>query len=103
MKIYSADHHGQYATNFTQLTNELAGATSLHGIKINTFEFMNAGVVDETMPNTLIFREIKPRKNPDGKLERVYCLSDGTAYNIIPEDGNFETYEKEHAVVSAKQ
>ena len=64
---------------------------------------MNAGVVDETMPNTLIFREIKPRKNPDGKLERVYCLSDGTAYNIIPEDGNFETYEKEHAVVSAKQ
>jgi len=101
MRIYSASHHDQYATNFTQLTNELAGATSLNGIKIDTFEFMNAGVVDETMVDTLIFREVKPRKNPDGKLERVYCLSDGTAYNIISDDGNFDAYERQHAPTPA--
>jgi len=101
MRIYSAQHNGQYATNFVQLTNELGGATSFYGIKLETFEFMNVGLVNETMTEKIIFREVKPRKNADGKLERVYCLSDGTAWNIISENSNFDKYEQEHSVTNS--
>ena len=100
MRIYSAQHNGQYATNFIQLTNELGGATSLHGIKLETFEFMNVGLVDETMTGKTIFREVTPRKNPDGKVERVNCLSDGSAWYIFAENGSFNKYEQEHSVTN---
>jgi hypothetical protein len=53
------------------------------------------------MTDKIIFREVKPRKTPDGKLERIYCLSDGTAFYIGSANGNFDKYEQEHSVTNS--
>ena len=104
MRVYANSHTNRYATNFDQLKNELEGcgvtpAGKIVGdVKLNDIEFVNAGLVRETWPQTIMFREIAPRKTPEGKWERVYGSADGSVQTITSEDGNFEVWENEQPV-----
>ncbi len=99
MRVYAIDNASQFATRFDQLTNELAGVTNFEGnIGLDTFEFVNTGLVNDTMLGKIILRERIPRQAPDGKWERVYVLSEGNVQTIKSKDGNFDAYEKSGAV-----
>jgi hypothetical protein len=96
MRIYQSDHGNAYPTNFDLITNYL-GTTELHGnIGVDTFEFINMGLVNDQYPQMLTMRERVPRQTPDGKWERVYAQMDGAVINAIPDDGNFDAWEQQH-------
>ncbi len=99
MRIYAGDHGSQYATNFDQLKNELSGVTNFDGnIPLNAFEFMNSGLVDDTMPEMAIFRErVARRMSADDAWEREYGLADGSVQTIYSLNGDFTDYEKQHS------
>jgi len=99
MKVFAGDNNDQYATNFDQLTNELGGITNFgDNIPLQSFEFVNVGLVNDSMPDTIIFREQNPRQNLNGEWERAYGLSDGSVQTIKSADGNFDAYEQKHMV-----
>jgi hypothetical protein len=99
MRIYAGDHNEQYATNFDQLKNELGGVTNFDGnISLNDIEFVNAGVVDDTMPQMIIFRERVPQQqSPNGSWAHIYGLADGSVQTIYGGEQKFEEYEKQHS------
>jgi hypothetical protein len=102
MRIYASDNNNQYATNFDQLKNELSGRTNFQGnINLDTFEFINSGVVNDSMPQAIMFREIVPRTAPNGHLERAYGLADGSVQTVYGEkqgdETSFDDFEKQHS------
>ena len=101
MRIYAGDHGNQFATNFDQLKNEneLGGTTNFDGnIPLNAFEFMNAGLVDDSMPQMAILRErVARRMSTDDAWEREYGLADGSVQTIYSNNGDFTDYEKQHS------
>jgi RNA polymerase sigma factor (sigma-70 family) len=109
VRIYANGHANQYATNFDQLANELKDCgvtregTIMGDVRLSDIEFCNVGLVDETMPLMITFREKISRKTPDGKWERVYGFADGSVETVGSEDGNFDAYEKEHSPPPAGQ
>ena len=104
MRVYAGDNNGQYATNFDQLKAELGGVTNFTGnIGLDSVEFVNAGLVNETLPDKLIFRERVARQAPDGKWERVYGLADGSVWTQTSNDGNFNDYEQLHMMPPPNQ
>jgi cell division protein FtsL len=97
MRIYAGDHNEQYATNFDQLAYAL-GTTNFEGnISLDAFEFMNVGLVNDTMPQMIILRERSPHRIPDGAWEREYGLADGSVQTEYSNDGNFNNYEQQHS------
>jgi len=99
MRIYAGDHNNQYATNFDQLKNELGGVTNFDGnISLNDIQFVNAGVVDDTMPQMIIFSERVPQQqSPNGSWAHIYGLADGSVQTIFGDEQTFEEYEKQHS------
>jgi RNA polymerase sigma factor (sigma-70 family) len=97
MRIWAGDNNDKYPTNFSQITNELAGVTNqTQGLDPrDAFEFVNAGMFKENYPQMLTVREIVPRQAPDGTWERVYGLADGSVHSIVSDTGNFDKWEKE--------
>ncbi|HSY17430.1 MAG TPA: sigma-70 family RNA polymerase sigma factor [Candidatus Acidoferrales bacterium] len=97
MRIY-ANNNGRYATNFDQLQNELGGKTNFSGnISLDSIEFVNAGLVNDTIPDMIIFRERLPRRTPwDGPpWQRIYGLADGSVQTIYSDkNGSFDEFEK---------
>jgi hypothetical protein len=102
MRLYAGDHNDQYATNFDQLKDQLGGVTNFPGnISLAAFEFVNAGLVNDTMPDKIILRERVPRQlSPDGGWQRIYGLADGSVQTIYSytSDGNFDDFEKPRLV-----
>lgn len=101
MRIYAGDHNEQYATNFDQLKNELGGVTNFPGnISLDVVEFVNAGLVNDTMPDKIIFRERVPRRiSSDGSWQRIYGLADGSVQTIYSSgNGDFDDFEKPRLV-----
>ena len=96
MMQWALDHDEKFATNLTQLANELkkpyvdTNTTS----SIYSFDFVNAGVVTPKDPKMLIFRERFARQAPDGTWRRIYGFADGRAITAITTDGNFDAWEK---------
>jgi RNA polymerase sigma factor (sigma-70 family) len=106
MRIYAGDHNDQYATNFDQLKNELGGVTNFPGnISLDAVEFVNTGLVNDAMPDKIIFRERVPRQlSPDGGWQRIYGLADGSVQTIYSSsDGNFDDFEKPRLVSPPNQ
>jgi hypothetical protein len=99
MRIYAGDHNNQYATNFDQLKNELGGVTNFDGnISLNDIQFVNAGVVDDTTPQMIIFSERVPQQqSPNGSWAHIYGLADGSVQTIFGDEQTFEEYEKQHS------
>ena len=102
MRIYAEDHNEQYATNFDQLKDELGGATNFAGnVDLNAFEFINAGLVNDTMPDKIIFRERVPRVAPNGWWYRAYGLADGSVQSVFGDnqgdEAKFHEFEKQHS------
>jgi ATP phosphoribosyltransferase regulatory subunit HisZ len=101
MRVYAGDNNDQYATNFDQLKNELGGATNFPGnISLDAFEFVNAGLVNDTMPDMIIFRERQPRRlSPDSNWQRIYGLADGSVHAVYSSsDDTFDEFEKPRLV-----
>jgi hypothetical protein len=100
MRIYAGDHEERYATNFDQLISggEILTTNFNGGVTVSDFEFMNVGLVNDTMPDKIIFRERIPRQTPDGKWQRVYGMADGSVWTQTSADGNFDAYEKQHMI-----
>jgi myosin heavy subunit len=102
MRIYSGDNNNQYATKFEQLKPELNGATNFAGnISLDAFEFMNVGLVNDSTPDMIIFRERVPRVAPNGWWYRAYGLADGSVQNVFGDNQGDETkfaeFEKRHS------
>jgi len=99
-RLYAGDNNNQYPTNFAQLKDDLAGVTNFAGnISLDSIEFVNAGLVNEAMPEMIIFRERIPRLlPPNGPWQRVYGLADGSAQTIYSPTENFDEYEKPRLV-----
>jgi len=95
MRMYKSDNGDQFATNIDQLTNVLAGVTNFGGnVRLDSFELMNVGVLDDAIAGQIMFHERIPRQNPNGTWERIYVLTDGSVHNKKSDDGNFDSYEK---------
>lgn len=104
IRIYAGDHHDRYATNFDQMKEELGSYTNFIGnFKLDDFEFVNVGLVNDSMPDKIIFRERAPRQNPKGGWNRVYGLADGSVQTINSPDGNFDFFEREHTISQSNQ
>jgi hypothetical protein len=100
MRLYAGNNNDRYATNFDQLKNELGGVTNFNGVGLDSIEFVNPGLVNDSMPNTIMFREQNPRENPKGGWFRVYGLADGSVQTIYSDnDGKgFNDFEQQHMV-----
>jgi hypothetical protein len=99
MRIFAGDNNQQFATNFDQLKNGLGGVTNFPGdIGLDSFEFVDVGLVNGTMPGKIIFRERVTRRTPEGKWERVYGMADGSVEVLTSDDGNFDAFEQQHMV-----
>jgi RNA polymerase sigma factor (sigma-70 family) len=98
MRLYAQDHDNRFATDFDQMQNEIGPTKFSGGIELDAFEFVNAGLVNVTMPDMIIFRERVARLAPNGKWERVYTLADGSVQRIQSSDGNFDHFEKSRLI-----
>ena len=101
IRIYAGDNNDQYATNFDQL-KQIIGTTNFDGnISLDNFEFMNAGQVNETKPDMIIFRERTPRVDANGSWERLYGLADGSVQTVYGGDQGdekkFAEFETQHS------
>lgn len=97
-KIYAVDHNDQFATNFAQIMDSLGGVTNFgRGVTLDSFEFVNPGLANDSIPYAISFREINPRRTPGGQWVRVYGMADGSVQTKYSDDGNFDDYEKEHS------
>ena len=101
IRMYAGDHKDQYATNFDQMLKEIREIFS-GDVELDRFEFVNAGLVNETMGEILTFREKTPRQTPGGKWERGYTLANGSVQMIESLDGNFDEFEKPRIVTPSK-
>jgi RNA polymerase sigma factor (sigma-70 family) len=97
MRVFSGDHNGQFATNFFQLNDELGGEAMVTNF-MSKYEFVNAGLVNLSMPDDIIFREQNSHKDPSGAWERIYTFADGSVQTQYSDDGNFDAYEKQHTI-----
>jgi RNA polymerase sigma factor (sigma-70 family) len=92
-RIWAGDNNNQYATNFDQMTNELAGLYS--SPLLDDIEFVNAGIANaEQYPYMITFRERSPRQSPDGTWYRIYGLADGSVHTAASSNENFDAYER---------
>jgi len=96
MMQWALDHDEKFATNLTQLANELKKpyVDTNTMSSIYSFDFVNAGVVTPKDPKMLILRERFARQAPDGTWRRIYGFADGRAITAVTTDGNFEAWEK---------
>lgn len=100
LRIHEGVHGGRFATNFSQLTDQLGAVTNINGVSLDSFEFVNAGLVNDTMPEMIILREKEPRQDPQGAWYREYGFVDGsvtTIYGNSPDDKSFSNFEAQHA------
>jgi RNA polymerase sigma factor (sigma-70 family) len=95
MRVYANDNEDKYATNFADMDNEFGGDVNRREYELR-FEMVDAGKLDQTMPDLITFREREARQTPDGKWERAYGMADGSVQMIRSDTGNFEAWEKEH-------
>jgi RNA polymerase sigma factor (sigma-70 family) len=99
MNLYASDHSDTFPTNFDQLAEELGDATNATDrVPLDTFEFVNAGLVSRNYPQAIMLRERAARQTPDGQWEREYGLTDGSVQTEYSKDGNFDAYEQQHMV-----
>jgi hypothetical protein len=49
-------------------------------------------------PPLILFREIAPRKLPDGTWERAYTFTDTSVQHVISENGDFSEFESRHTL-----
>jgi hypothetical protein len=101
MKMFAGDNGDKRcATNFNQLKSYFSnGGTNFGGnIGIDSFEFMNVGLVNDAMPNVITFRECVARRvDANHQWERVYGLADGSVHTIYGDENDFAKYEQEHS------
>jgi RNA polymerase sigma factor (sigma-70 family) len=113
IKVYVTEHSGAYPTNLMQLVepNHQIGSHYLHsteftgGIKMDDFELLNAGLLNDNNPQMLMLREKNPRRIPEhgwaDKWERYYC-SACCEWLATSTDGNFDNWEKAHSASDNK-
>jgi hypothetical protein len=105
-KVYAADHNDQYPTNFDQWIQSSSRFVFTNfpgGTGLDNFEFVNAGLVNASTPDKIMLRERFPRKNPQGKWQRVYSLASGSVRIRTSDDGNFDAFEQQHMVSPTNQ
>jgi RNA polymerase sigma factor (sigma-70 family) len=104
IRRYAKDNNSQYPTNFGQFMGYITNAMDMtpSTIGLSTFELI-PGVGSarpvENSPNRILFRERLARQSPDGKWERIYGFTDGSAWPQISDDGNFDDWEKQRTVL----
>jgi RNA polymerase sigma factor (sigma-70 family) len=108
MLMYADDNNGLYPTNLFQLTEDTGhgegylGATNftefVGGVRLDGFELLNVGVSNahDKYPQMIMLREKTPRQNPNGELERVYGLADGSVQTATSRNGNFGAWERQN-------
>ena len=101
---YADDHGGRYPTNFDQIIDDLDGSTNFgSNIRLDDFEFVNAGLPSERYPQMIIFRQRFPVRTENGKWSRVYGTVDGSVLTETSADGNFDDFERQHVVLPPNQ
>jgi RNA polymerase sigma factor (sigma-70 family) len=102
MRVY-ASGNGNFPTNFNAevtdyLEHHVAGDKTPSTIGLNSFEVIAgmAPLASSADPPVILFRERQARQTPDGKWERVYAFSDGSAWPQVTDDGNFTEWENQH-------
>jgi RNA polymerase sigma factor (sigma-70 family) len=98
MRIFANDNNNLFPTNLSQLVGDSKELPQSWTNIIDNFELVNVGVPLLQYPEVIAIREKIPRQSPDGKWDRVYGLADGSAWDQISVDGNFENYEQQHAL-----
>jgi len=97
--MHAADHGGEFANSFDQLTNYLKSAESkLTGT--NVFDFVYSGKLDalSNPSSTIVVREHQATQLPDGKWGKAYGFADGHSEYHSEPDGNFDAWEKPRIV-----
>lgn len=93
-RLYAQDND-VYPTTFAQMHNELGNFPS--DVPVDTFEMVNAGKLSDQYPHAIMAREKNPRSSPTGGSERAYVFADGSVQMVRSPDGDFDTWEQNHA------
>jgi RNA polymerase sigma factor (sigma-70 family) len=99
MQKYAKDHNGQFPTSLDQLkASGYLGADNLAAnIGLEDFELVNAGLVNDSMPDKIIVRQRVPYQNANGKWVREYGLANGSVDSQYSDDENFDAFEQQHS------
>jgi RNA polymerase sigma factor (sigma-70 family) len=94
---YANSHGDVLPTNFGQVADQLAGLGSHSGVGTNSFEFIDYGqpLTTSAPDYFLVAREKVARQMPEGRWSRMYLMVDGSAQEAAPDNGNYDSWEKE--------
>ena len=100
LQRFANDHANQTPHSLYQLRDYFPAS---EGPMIGLFSF---GFVRDRPPivvsgDALILRDTELHQKPDGKWARFYAYGDGRIVEATSEDGNFDAWEKQHAIVPA--
>jgi RNA polymerase sigma factor (sigma-70 family) len=95
--IFAGNNGNLLPTNMAQIQGLLADVPFGAGVGTNSFEFYDYGQALTTgaTPYFPMAREKEARQMPDGRWSRMYLLIDGAVQEAVPDDGNFDAWEKE--------
>jgi len=98
LQRFANDHSNQSPRSLHQLRDYFPAS---EGPIAGLFSF---GFVPDRPPavvsgDALILRDPELHRTPDGKWARFYAYGDGRIVEATSEDGNFDAWEKEHAIV----
>jgi RNA polymerase sigma factor (sigma-70 family) len=112
IKDYVSEHSSAYPTNLIQLVEpDKIGSHYLHstdftgGIKLDDFELMNVGLLNDNNSQMLMLREKNPRRRQligwADQWERYY-ESACCEWLATSTDGHFDNWEKAHSAADTK-
>ena len=97
LRSFANDHTNQAPRNLQQLRDYFPAS---EGPMVGLFSF---GFVRGRPPivvsgDALILRDTELHRKPDGKWARFYAYGDGRIVEATSDDGNFDTWEKQHGI-----
>ena len=94
---FARDHDDALPATFEDMRKEMVDVDpKLPGdLLLRNIEFFDHGKPFAHVRNSplILFREIAPRRLPDGTWERAYTLTDTSVQNFVAEDGDFSEFE----------
>jgi len=101
-RLFAADNKDVLPTKLEQIQKHLEELPPDHPGRrsLGDFELVSAPrPIDQANDHDkILFRERFPHRAPDGKWIKVYTFVNGSVQFQVTDDGNFESWEKEHMV-----
>ena len=95
-RTWLGTNNDRFPTNLASMSNVLHDIGYPTYVPMETFDLVNIGTADETLPLVAFAREHVARQSPNGGWSRVYLFCDGAVQAINTDNGDFDTWERQH-------